>query len=88
MIIDAIITFLISVWNALMSIFPVSQGFPASVDSAVAYCATVIHMFDAIIPSTALFDAILLILLVRLSIATVIFLRIFFGFILRGQILW
>lgn len=65
MIFDALASFIVGTINFVFGFGEVvaSEGFPASVDAFVNQAASIMHIFDAIIPTYALFDVIFLVIL-------------------------
>lgn len=67
MIIETIFVTIYTIFNAFIQALPQSNGFPIEIDSAVNYFAQFIHIFDFILPTTDLFNAMIFLLLFRLA---------------------
>lgn len=68
MIIDYLLNLSFSFMHLLVGLFPTAGSFPSAVGTAVDYLSQFVHIFDFMLPTDTLFQAILFMLTVRLVI--------------------
>ena len=68
MILDYILNLAFAFMHFLVNLLPTGGAFPADVGSAVTYLSQFVHIFDFMLPTQTLFQAMLFMLTVRLVI--------------------